>query len=74
MQLQIFHAKRWLFCVGLNVLNHTKSFKGMDLEHNVIFAIHWLKIWYDLDCILATVKPVYNDHLYNEIYYMWFIQ
>ena len=46
----------------------------MDLEHNVIFAIHWLKIWYDLDCILATVKPFYNDHLYNEIYYMSFIQ
>ena len=22
----------------------------------------------------ATVKPVYNDHLYNKIYYLWFIQ
>ena len=21
-----------------------------------------------------TVKPVYNDHLYNEIFYLWFIQ
>ena len=21
-----------------------------------------------------TVKPVYNDHLYNELYYLWFIQ
>ena len=21
-----------------------------------------------------TVKPVWNDHLYNEIYYLWFIQ
>ena len=21
-----------------------------------------------------TVKPVYNDHLYNKIYYLWFIQ
>ena len=21
-----------------------------------------------------TVKPVYNDHLYNEIYFLWFIQ
>ena len=20
-----------------------------------------------------TVKPVYNDHLYNKIYYLWFI-
>ena len=23
---------------------------------------------------LTTVKPVYNDHLYNEIYHLWFIQ
>ena len=22
----------------------------------------------------CTVKPVFNDHLYNEIYYLWFIQ
>ena len=21
----------------------------------------------------ATVKPVCNDHLYNKIYYLWFI-
>ena len=23
---------------------------------------------------MNTVKPVCNDHLYNEIYYLWFIQ
>ena len=23
---------------------------------------------------IATVKPVCNDHLYNKIYYLWFIQ
>ena len=23
---------------------------------------------------LNTVKPVYNDHLYSKIYYLWFIQ
>ena len=22
----------------------------------------------------TTVKPVCNDHLYSEIYYLWFIQ
>ena len=22
----------------------------------------------------STVKPVYNDHLYNELYNLWFIQ
>ena len=21
-----------------------------------------------------TVKPVYNDHLYNKMYHLWFIQ
>ena len=23
--------------------------------------------------ICDTVKPVYNNHLYNKIYYLWFI-
>ena len=29
------------------------------------------------DCkmpLQSTVKPVGNDHLYNKIYYLWFIQ
>ena len=26
------------------------------------------------DSAACTVKPVYNDHLYNKIYYLWFIQ
>ena len=25
-------------------------------------------------CQSDTVKPVYNDHLYDKIYYLWFIQ
>ena len=28
----------------------------------------------NLTICLHTVKPVCNDHLYNEIYYLWFIQ
>ena len=24
--------------------------------------------------VYDTVKPVCNDHLYNKIYYLWFIQ
>ena len=24
--------------------------------------------------LTTTVKPVCNDHLYNKIYYLWFIQ
>ena len=26
------------------------------------------------ECKVCTVKPVYNDHLYNKVYYLWFIQ
>ena len=29
----------------------------------VLFAVHFI-----------TVKPVCNDHLYNKIYYLWFVQ
>ena len=28
----------------------------------------------DLNAGLVTVKAVCNDHLYNKIYYLWFIQ
>ena len=28
----------------------------------------------DSHCGVHTVKPVCNDHLYNKIYYLWFIQ
>ena len=24
--------------------------------------------------LFSTVKPVCNDHLYDKIYYLWFIQ
>ena len=36
----------------------------------VIYVISWDQ---DLS-VLDTVKPVCNDHLYNKIYYLWFIQ
>ena len=32
------------------------------------------RISLDVYGIPTTVKPVYNDHLYNETYYLWFIQ
>ena len=28
----------------------------------------------NFSALQTTVKPVYNDHLYNDIYYLWFIQ
>ena len=34
---------------------------------------NWGTIRY-IDHYLNTVKPVCNDHLYNKIYYLWFIQ
>ena len=31
--------------------------------------------WKQMDMYLqTTVKPVCNDHLYNKIHYLWFIQ
>ena len=46
-------------------------------DTNVIQIIHQLDSIYNnvnhfLD--MNTVKPVCNDHLYNKIYYLWFIQ
>ena len=32
-------------------------------------AVHWMD-----QSSTITVKPVCNDHLYNKIYYLWFIQ
>ena len=51
----------------------------VEIDRNVDipdFSIANLK---DNDCSLNystgnTVKPVCNDHLYNKIYYLWFIQ
>ena len=31
---------------------------------------HYIKTWF----FSTTVKPVCNDHLYNQMYCMWFIQ
>ena len=39
------------------------------MSWNVDFAIY-----FQLKNITYTVKPVRNDHLYNKIYYLWFIQ
>ena len=31
-------------------------------------------MWLDSEFLFQTVKPVCNDHLYDKIYYLWFIQ
>ena len=40
-------------------------------------SVKYVSMAYVLESLhreLTTVKPVCNDHLYNEIYYLWFIQ
>ena len=34
----------------------------------------WEILWAIEHVQSDTVKPVCNDHLYNKIYYLWFIQ
>ena len=41
--------------------------KTVDLRHPA--PVSYTRV-YDTD----TVKPVCNDHLYNKIHYLWFIQ
>ena len=36
------------------------------------FIVYLAQFLHKYEC--ATVKPVCNDHLYNKIYYLWFIQ
>ena len=45
-----------------------KSETAMDMEKAKKIIIIIIII------IIITVKPVCNDHLYNKIYYLWFIQ
>ena len=41
-----------------------------------IFNQWMMYMEYNIHMILPeiTVKPVCNDHLYNKMYYLWFIQ
>ena len=39
------------------------------LSHFIVFCCALIQ-----DGFTNTVKPVCNDHLYNKIYYLWFIQ
>ena len=44
---------------------------------NKLINCRWIETprWpFDTRASKATVKPVCNDHLYNKIYYLWFIQ
>ena len=64
------------------LLTHARIFELLVLEKPIV-EIRWSD-----DCLISiirfsvllerqylyTVKPVCNDHLYNKIYYLWFIQ
>ena len=40
-------------------------------KNKLMLKFHWDE---RVVTITYTVKPVCNDHLYNKIYYLWFIQ
>ena len=41
---------------------------------NMVFTTPVNKDTQEIQPDAVTVKPVCNDHLYNKIYYLWFIQ
>ena len=41
-------------------------------QYNQLNQGNEIDIW--VHTLESTVKPVCNDHLYNKIYYLWFIQ
>ena len=51
-------------------MKHGSALSSWLTYHNTIFFYPKFLLRYNI----YTVKPVYNDHLYNEIYYLWFIQ
>ena len=51
--------------------------------NNFHITSSFLQIWYIMSALYLwnvpssktyTVKPVCNDHIYDKIYYLWFIQ
>ena len=66
-------AKWRPFCLGLNVLE-TWRYVIWYFELTTPIARLYgqdMSIYTNIDGI--TVKPVYNDHIYNKTYYLWFI-
>ena len=50
------------------------SFIGKGLVTNSPSQTYSCKVLNVDTYVLNTVKPVCNDHLYDNIYYLWFIQ
>ena len=44
-----------------------KSFNQLGISHGIIYGKQTA-------VLLDTVKPICNDHRYNKIHYLWFIQ
>ena len=59
-----------LFSILLNIL-HTIAYKSNVYIHKVPFI---QQLTPAITKMFNTVKPVCNDHLYDKIYYLWFIQ
>ena len=74
-----------MYQLTINVVAfHHDALYTSDFLQNTVFEVMltvmrvawcWKILSHDLTVESTyTVKPVCNDHLYNEIYYLWFIQ
>ena len=61
---------QWLDCKTGHQYSGYSNVRQGDMPHSFImdgWSVTTVKT-------TTTLKPVCNDHLYNEIYYLWFIQ
>ena len=55
---------------GMKLLIHSQTSVHRFVSH----FIKWVQLLVHVGIRIDTVKPVCNDHLFNKIYYLWFIQ
>ena len=60
----------WFGQVPRTLFSHRRS---LSIFCIYIFDIYRISETF-VQLLLITVKPVYNDHLYDKMYYLWFIQ
>ena len=74
-----FYQTCWIFCSDLLIKQSSRYIEteiDEELEatkRRIVVYFNW-KPTRMLETKCDTVKPVCNDHLYNKMYYPWFIQ
>ena len=58
----------------VNLIQISLDFGPKGSTNNTSTLVKWMASGLVLNRQQVTVKPVCNDHLYNKIYYLWFIQ